>query len=233
MKKVVAVMFVLFAVLSVSASFAAEDIKLPDPVKSGGIGVLDAVAARQSAGDFVDIELTPEQLSTLLWVAGGINRDNGKLTYPTASNIQDMIIFAFTKSGTYRYNPSEHSLTLVAEGDNRALTGGQPFVAKAAVDLLYIQDASKWTGIGRKTPPECTPPRRPRFPCRVLLKLGPFYNCGFAHAGLSMQGVYLYAMSQGWGARTRMNFDREGLTKLLDLKENHNFTLMQCVGPKP
>ena len=207
-------LFLVLALLCVPA-FAAEDIKLPAPEKSGGIGVLDAVAARQSVGDFEDTELTLEQLSTLLWVAGGINRDNGKLTYPTASNIQDMIIFAFTKSGTYRYNPSEHSLTLVAEGDNRALTGGQPFVAKAAVDLLYIQDASKWTGIGRKTPPE------------VIL------NCGFAHAGLSMQGVYLYAMSQGWGARTRMNFDREGLTKLLDLKENHNFTLMQCVGPKP
>ena len=214
MKKVVAVMFVLFAVLSVSASFAAEDIKLPDPVKSGGIGVLDAVAARQSAGDFVDIELTPEQLSTLLWVAGGINRDNGKLTYPTASNIQDIVIFAFTKSGVYRYNPEDHSITLTAEGDHRALTGTprQAFVAKAAVDLLYVQDTGKWPE-GR--------------PADIVL------NCGFAHAGLSMQNVYLYAASQGWGARTRMNFDREGLTKLLGLTDKHNFTLMQCVGPKP
>ena len=203
-------------VLCVSSAFAAEgDIKLPAPEKSGGIGVLDAVAARQSVGDFADVELTPEQLSTLLWVAGGINRENGKLTYATASNVQDMIIFVFMKSGTYRYNPGEHSLTLIAEGDNRVLTGGQPFVAKAAVDLLYIQDTEKWAHTGRKTPPE------------VIL------NCGFAHAGLSMQGVYLYAMSQGWGARTRMNFDREGLTKFLGLKENHNFTLMQCVGPKP
>ena len=90
MKKVVAVMFVLFAVLSVSASFAAEDIKLPDPVKSGGIVVLDAISARQSARDFVDEELSLELLSTLLWVAGGVNRDNGNLTYPTASNIQDI-----------------------------------------------------------------------------------------------------------------------------------------------
>ena len=202
--------------LSVSSAFAAEgDIKLPSPEKSGGIGVLDAVAARQSAGDFADVELTPEQLSTLLWVAGGINRENGKLTYATASNLQDMIIFVFMKSGTYRYNPEEHSLTLIAEGDNRVLTGGQPFVAKAAVDLLYVQDTEKWARIGRKTPPE------------VIL------NCGFAHAGLSMQGVSLYAASQGWGARTRMNFDRENLTKLLGLTKNHNFTLMQCVGPKP
>ena len=214
MKKVVAIMFVLFVVLSVSASFAADTIKLPNPEKTGGIGVLDAVAARQSAGDFVDIELTPEQLSTLLWVAGGINRDNGKLTYPTASNIQDIVIFAFTKSGVYRYNPEDHSITLTVEGDHRALTGTprQAFVAKAAVDLLYVQDTGKWPE-GR--------------PADIVL------NCGFAHAGLSMQNVYLYAVSQGWGARTRMNFDREGLTKLLGLTDKHNFTLMQCVGPKP
>ena len=145
MKKVLC-LFAVWALLSVPA-FAAEDIKLPAPEKSGGIGVLDAVAARQSAGDFEDTELTLKQLSTLLWVAGGINRDNGKLTYPTASNIQDIVIFAFTKSGAYRYNPEEHSITLIAEGDHRALTGGQPFVAKAAVDLLYIQDASKWANI--------------------------------------------------------------------------------------
>ena len=208
----------LLLILSISSSqvFAAEkNIKLPDPEKSGGIGVLDAVAVRQSARDFEDTELTLQELSTLLWVAGGINREDGKLTYATASNLQDMILFVFMKSGTYRYEPSDHSLTLIAEGDNRVLTGGQPFVAKAAVDLLYIQDAGKWENSGRKIPPE------------VIL------NCGFAHAGLSMQNVYLFAASQGWGARTRMNFDREGLTKLLGLTDKHNFTLMQCVGTKP
>ena len=205
----------LILVVVLCSAVFAEDIALPEPEKSGGIPVVDAVAARQSAGDFVDTELTIEELSTLLWVAGGINRENGKLTYATAMNNQDMIIFAFTKSGAYRYNPEDHSLTLIAEGDNRALTGGQPFVAKAAVDLLYIQDAGKWEKLPFKAPAE-----------EIL-------NCGFAHAGLSMQNVYLYAASKGWGARTRMNFDREGLTKLLGLTDKHNFTLMQCFGPKP
>ncbi len=120
-----------------TAAFA-EDIALPAPEKSGGIGLLDAAAARQSARDFVDEEITPQQLSTLLWVVGGVNREDRRLTYPTASNIQDMIIFVFMKNGTYRYEPSTHTLKQVAEGNNRALTGGQPFVARAAVDLLYI-----------------------------------------------------------------------------------------------
>ncbi len=204
------VLFVLFSLLT-SASFAA-DVKLPEPEKTGGIGILDAVAARQSASDFVDEEISLQQLSTLLWVAGGVNRPDGKITFATALNTQDMIIFVFMRDGTYRYNPTEHSLTLIKEGDNRLLTGSQPFVARAAVDLLYVQDTGKW---GNR-----------KIPTTDIL------NCGFAHAGLSMQGVYLYAASQGWGARTRMNFDKEKLTKLLGLTEQHNFTLMQCVGPK-
>ncbi len=204
------VLFVLFSLLT-SASFAA-DVKLPEPEKTGGIGILDAVAARQSASDFVDEEISLQQLSTLLWVAGGVNRPDGKITFATALNTQDMIIFVFMRDGTYRYNPTEHSLTLIKEGDNRLLTGSQPFVARAAVDLLYVQDTGKW---GNR-----------KIPAADIL------NCGFAHAGLSMQGVYLYAASQGWGARTRMNFDKEKLTKLLGLTEQHNFTLMQCVGPK-
>ena len=212
MKKVLSAL--LLVVVMCSAVFA-EDIVLPAPEKSGGIGVLDAAAARQSARDFVDEEISLQQLSTLLWVAGGVNREDGRLTFATASNIQDMIIFVFMKNGTYRYEPATHTLKQVAEGDNRALIGGQAFVARAAVDLLYVQDAGKWEASGRQTPPE------------VIL------NCGFAHAGLSMQGVYFYAASQGWGARTRMNFDREGLTKLLGLTDKHNFTLMQCVGAKP
>ena len=192
----------------------AEDIALPEPEKTGGIVVLDAVAARQSARDFVDGEATMQQLSTLLWVAGGVNREDGRLTFATAMNTQDMVIYAFTSKAVYRYNPQNHSVTLIAKGDHRVLTGGQPFVAKALVDLLYIQDTGKWPEGVRATASE-------------------ILNCGFAHAGLSMQNVYLYAASLGWGARTRMNFDKEALTKLLGLTDKHNFTLMQCVGPKP
>ncbi|MBQ7220522.1 MAG: nitroreductase family protein [Synergistaceae bacterium] len=204
----------LLVVVALCPAVFAEDIALPEPEKTGGIGVVDAVAARQSARDFVDGEVTMQQLSNLLWVAGGVNREDGKLTFATAMNTQDMIIYAFTKTAVYRYNPQGHTVTVIAEGDYRKLTGGQAFVAKALVDLLYIQDTSKWPEGGRATPSE-------------------ILNCGFAHAGLSMQNVYLYAASLGWGARTRMNFDREGLTKLLGLTDKHNFTLMQCFGPKP
>ncbi|MBQ2615491.1 MAG: hypothetical protein IJF90_01370, partial [Synergistaceae bacterium] len=70
MKKVFAVL--LFVALVSSSAFAAEGetVKLPDPEKSGGIPVIEAIAQRQSAGDFVDTELTLQEMSNLLWAAG-------------------------------------------------------------------------------------------------------------------------------------------------------------------
>ena len=193
---------------------AADAISLPAPQKSGGMPLLDAISARQSSRNFADTELTPEQLSTLLWVAGGVNRADGKLTYGTAMNLQDMILFVFTRSGTYRYDPAGHCLTLVKEGDHRALTGTQPFVAKAAADLVYVQDMGKWKALKRKAPE------------------ADILNCGFSHAGLSMQNVYLYAASQGWGAVTRLSFDKQALGQFLGLNPEQKFTLMICVGPR-
>ena len=85
-------------------------------------------------------------------------------------------------------------------------------MAKAAVDLVYVQDTSRWTGDR---------------PASVI------ENCGFAHIGAATQSAYLYAASQGWGARTRMSFDHAGLSKLMKLTETQDPKLMQCVGPKP
>ncbi len=214
MKKVLFLFVVLF-LLSVSVSFASEEeiIKLPDPEKSGGIGVLDAISKRKSSDDFEDVEITLQELSTLLWAASGVNRDDGKLTFATAMNLQDMILFVFTREGTCRYNPKDNSLTLISKGDNRAVIGGQPFTKKAAVNLLYVQDTEKW-------------------PKNIPVTDDVILNCGFSHAGLSMQNVYLYAASKGWGAKTIMSFNHENLKKHLGLNENHNLTLMQCVGPE-
>ncbi|MBR0253926.1 MAG: hypothetical protein IJQ57_11300, partial [Synergistaceae bacterium] len=66
MNKLFVSLLLILSVLSSQVFAAEKNIKLPDPEKSGGIGVLDAVAARQSVGDFEDTELTLEQLSTLL-----------------------------------------------------------------------------------------------------------------------------------------------------------------------
>ena len=218
MRKVFLLLAAAALLAPAAGAFAAEgDIKLPEPERSGGMPLFEAVANRQSARDFADVEVTPQQLSTLLWVTAGVNREDGKLTYATAMNVRDIIVYVFTKEGVYRYEPEGHSLTLIEKGDHRAATGKQDFVPRAAVDLVFVQDTERWKST----------------PAWGKISEASIRECGFAHIGSATQSAYLYAASQGWGARTRMSFDHAELAKLLKLTETQDPKLMQCVGPKP
>ena len=209
MKKLLALLLVL--ALSVPAFAEEEVIKLPEPVKAGGLPLMEAINLRQSSSNFQDTELTDKDLATLLWTAGGINREDGKLVYPSAMNTRDLIIFAFTKAGVYRYTPESSTLTVIEKGDYRNYAAIQPFGAKAAVNLVYVQELS----------------RCPDIPATLEQKK----QAGFSHAGFSMQNVYLYAASQGWGAHCVMSMNYEKLPEILNLTETQSLILAICVGP--
>ena len=209
MKKFLVLLMLFFFALPVSAE--EEIITLPEPVKTGGRPLMEAISLRKSSSNFQDTELAAKDLATLLWAAGGINREDGKLVYPTAMDTKDIIIFVFTKSGVCRYNPESNSLTVIQKGDYRPYAAVQPFGAKAAVNLVYVQDTSRWPKI------DATPEQ--------------VKQAGFSHAGFSMQNVYLYAASQGWGARTVMSMNYEKLPEILGLTSTQSLILAQCVGP--
>ncbi|MBQ7154654.1 MAG: SagB/ThcOx family dehydrogenase [Synergistaceae bacterium] len=208
-KLLVLLMLVMFCG---SALAEEEIISLPQPVKTGGLPLMEAISLRRSSSNFQDTELTDKDLATLLWSAGGVNREDGKRVFPSALNTQDIIIFAFTKSGVYRYNHDNNSLTVIEHGDYRNYGAVQPFGAKAAVVLVYVQDVAKW-------------------PEKVPASLEQKKQAGFSHTGFSMQNVYLYAASQGWGARTVMSMNYEKLPEILGLTETQHLVLAQCVGP--
>ena len=209
MKKLLALLLVL--ALSVPAFAEEEVIKLPEPVKAGGLPLMEAINLRQSSSNFQDTELTDKDLATLLWTAGGINREDGKLVYPSAMNTRDLIIFAFTKAGVYRYTPESSTLTVIEKGDYRNYAAVQPFGAKAAVNLVYVQELSRW----------------PDIPATLEQKK----QAGFSHAGFSMQNVYLYAASQGWGAHCVMSMNYEKLPEILKITPTQSLILGICVGP--
>ena len=208
MKKLLALLLVL--ALSVPA-LAEEVINLPAPVKTGGLSLMEAINLRKSSSNFQDTELTDKDLATLLWAAGGVNRDDGKLVYPSAMDTRDLVIYAFTKAGVCRYNPENHTLTVIEKGDYRPYAAVQPFGAKAAVNLVYVQDSSRWPKV-RVSPEQ-------------------FKLWGYSHAGFSMQNVYLYAASQGWGAHTVQSMNHEKLPEILGLTETQSLILTICVGP--
>jgi nitroreductase len=188
---------------------AAGETALPAPSKTGGMPLADALAARRSTRSFADVELSPQQLSDLLWATAGINRDDGHTTYPVAMGRKDMTLFVFTKSGVFRYDPDSHALVTDAAGDRRADTGSQPFVGQAAVNFVFVHDMALWEDSGES---------------------GEVW--GYAHAGAMMQNAYLHAAAQNWSAVVRGFFDGKKLGALLKLTPKQRVVLTQSIGPR-
>ena len=73
----------LIAILGLAASAVAENVKLPEPQKTGGMPLMEALAKRSTSRRTAGEAPTPQQLSNLLWAANGITRPDGKRTAPS------------------------------------------------------------------------------------------------------------------------------------------------------
>jgi len=197
----------LFTTLSFARGL--ESVKLPPPDTKGGKPLMQALKERKTTRSFSPKELSPETLSNLLWAAFGINRPGeGKRTAPSAVNWQEIDIYVATAKGCYIYDPKKHSLEPHVEGDIRALTGTQPFVATAPVNLVFVADLSKMGG-GSRDDKEKT---------------------AYADTGFISQNVYLFCASEGLATVVRGLIDKPALAKALKLNDDRFITLAQSVG---
>lgn len=205
---------VMTLVLFVAAGAEAQEtIKLSQPdFSQAGKNVLEAIKDRKSERTYGPGDLSRKQLSEVLWVAGGINRtfEDGKVgrTAPTSHNDQAIDIYAFTKTGVYKYDPLKHELTRYIEGDHRGSSGVQSYVANAPLNLLYVADISKISGD--------TTDYKVRSACMDV--------------GHISENVYLYASAYGLSAICRSNIDPGELRTLLKLGEHFEPLLGQTVG---
>ena len=202
----------LIALLLCSVSAYADNIRLPDPEKSGGMSLLEALTLRHTAREFGDSEFNIQELSNLLYSAGGINRPEGKLVYPVGMDVHDMKIYAVMRDGVYEYDAQSHSLEQIEYDDYRA--GLSEYRDKASVNLIYVHDMDAWKD-------------KPEIPKEAIVQMGMY------HTGAIMQNVYLFAASQNWNCVVQGTFDNSKLRELLKLNENQRITLMQSVGTKP
>ena len=198
----------LIAALAGLCGGLAADITLPPPAKTGGKPLMEALAGRKTSRDFAPDELTPQELSSLLWAADGINRPDGRRTAPTGLNVQDIDIYVLLPSGAYMYDAKAHALTLVNGGDHRKSAGRQAFSHAAPVNLFYVQNLDR----AMKTDEFSTP------------------RHGGIHAGAVMQNVYLFCASAGLGCVARDSIDREELAKVLKLTARQRIIIAQTVG---
>lgn len=109
----------VLALLLASCSPTEEDLALPAAKKTGTVSLEAALAKRQSARTFARSALTREQIAQLLWAAQGVNRSGGRRTAPSAGALYPLEVYVVTHKGVFRYQPKEHRLAFVREGDVR------------------------------------------------------------------------------------------------------------------
>lgn len=183
-------------------------LALPPPQTSGGVGLMQALAARRSAREFASRPLPLPLLSDLLWAACGVNRADGGRTAPSALNAQEVEVYVALPAGAYRYEPAAHALRLVAGADVRRVTGYQDFVDEAPLDLVYVAHHARLSAV----------PVAQRE--------------AYAHvaAGAIAQNVYLFAAGNGLSTVIRAWIDRDAIGAALGLAHDQQVLLSQTVG---
>ncbi|MDR2969372.1 MAG: SagB/ThcOx family dehydrogenase [Tannerellaceae bacterium] len=186
-----------------------EVIKLNAPDKTKGDAMMKVFGERQSIREYAQRELTPQDLSDLLWATNGINRPDGKRTAPTARNVQDVDVYVAMKEGVYLYDAKEHALKPVSAGDYREAVGGsQDFVKEAPVSLLLVTDLSR---LGDASSEQA--------------KL-----MGAVDVGIVCQNINLACAGLGLATVPRATMDQETLRKALKLKESQLLLMNNPVG---
>lgn len=209
MKKTIPIMIAAMLLTVTAFAQEAKTIQLPKPNMSGGKPLMQALKERKSVREFSSKELTPQVLSDMLWAANGINRPElGYRTAPSAHNAQEIDIYAVLSDGLYLFDALAHELKLIASGDLRGLTGKQPFVKEAAVNLIYVATLSK---LGNASSEDAA-----------------FYAA--TDAGFVSENVYLYCASAGLATVVRGWVDKTALGKVMKLRPDQKVILAQTVG---
>jgi nitroreductase len=184
-----------------------KPVALPTPQTSGGKPLMQVLKERKSVRDFGPEPLSRQTISNLLWAAWGINRDDGRRTAPSASNRQEIDVYAVMAEGAYLYDAQANALKPVATADLRKFAGTQAYVAGAPLNLVYVADTAKLGGDD-------------------AAKLA----TANADTGFIAQNVYLFCASEGLGTVVRASVNRDDLGKALNLRAGQRITLAQSVG---
>jgi len=211
-KQTVSILSVVAVIFIFCVAVQAEDIlpvRLLAPQTEGGKPLMQALKERKSLREFSSKELPLQVLSDMLWAAFGINRpDIGERTAPTARNMQEIDVYVVKAEGTYLYDARANMLAPVLVGDIRAMTGKQPFVKDAPVNLVFVADLSKMGGIDAASKE--------------------IYAA--TDTEFISENVYLFCASAGLATVVRGWVDKPALEKALKLRSDQKVILAQTVG---
>jgi nitroreductase len=218
----------LAAIAGTAASAAPENhsnpgpqiIVLPQPESDGGKSLMQSLQERRTIREMKPTDLPLQAISNLLWAAFGMNRNKASFgkpgrTAPSASNSQEIDLYVALSAGVYMYDPLQHRLIPVAEGDFRSRSGRR-VGAMAPLHIFYIADTGKYD-LGPDQPD-------PHIGEKEVQKSYYYTDTGFI-----AQNVYLYAASAGLAAWFH-NCDKVNTVKEFNLKPDQKVLFAQSVG---
>ena len=206
MKKII---FLAFALLLLGGSMRAQEtIALPQPeVGRLSMTLGEALQKRRSLREYqTDKEVDLQTLSTLLWAACGISDlATGKITAPSAINMQDIKVYVCGAKGAYLFEPKTNTLRQVSTKDLRAdIAGRQAFAKDAPISLLLVS-----TKDSDRSPND---------------------KFGGMDAGYVSQNIYLACTALGLKTVARATMMFEALQEELKLPETSYLELNHPVG---
>ena len=204
MKKV---FLLLCAAMTISScAVAQQTIELPAPTKSSAMTLAEVLEQRQSSRSFSEQEISDQTLSDLLWMACGVNRtESGKLTVPSARNMQDVKVYVLRKDGTWLFDAHANNLIKVSDADLRKAAGTpQASVQEAPLFLILVSDQRSQQRANEKW--------------------------GWIDAGYVSQNICLACTALGLSTVPRAYMDNKTITETLNLGEGQFLILNHPIG---
>ncbi len=200
----------LLAWLVVATSACAQQVtNLPQPnMKRNTLSVMETYKQRHSERTYSTKMLSEQDLSDLLWATQGKNREDGHLTAATAMNRQEIRTYVFTEKGVCFYDPQQHTLTKVADGDHRDIVAGrQAFAKEAPVSLVLVADMDKFGSNNQ----------------HAQWMVG-------VDVGIASENIYLFCSAAELNTVARGTMDQKAIQQLLGLTENQIPVINHPVG---
>jgi len=202
-----------------------QPIALLEPVFDQCLTVFEALKIRRTSRAIGHRKIPLQILSDIFWAAQGINRLRGQgpfgspgRTAGSASNSQEICLYAAIEEGTYLYEPESHRLNPVATGDVRALAigaGQGKAGATAPVRLIYVVDIERFKNAGFQEPGLHDPEIQKSY--------------YFVDTGLIAQNVYLASASLGLASWFH-NCNKAAVAKELKLKPHQRPLFGHTIG---
>ena len=191
-------------------------ITLRAPQKELDFRLMKALEMRRSTRKWKNEPLSDQDLSNLLWAAGGQTREpkgrtKSKRTTPSACNAQEIRVYVLKEDGVFHYHEDGHALEQIHSKDVREFIGTQKMMKCAPMGLVFVADLSRMTS--------------PLFRSEETKQFFAWLDTGYIS-----QNVYMYCAASGMGTVSLGLVNRDLLGEKMCLKEDEKIVLTQVVG---